>query len=114
MIDVFVSKPLEFATSVYKDKVDTYKDYYKHLECGTFDVVRVIWAGQEISLFVDDEGMLKSGNFGRRVEGYPEPLFGTIVVTGGVDEEGETLGVPDEINIMDIGKYIGEIEYVVT
>jgi hypothetical protein len=47
------------------------------------------------------------------VEGYPEPLFGTIVVTGGVDSDGETLDVPDEITMLNLSEFISQPKYVV-
>jgi hypothetical protein len=91
--------------------INNYKDYYKHLECSTFDVVRVEWLGEEISIFVDDEGMLKSNNFGRMVKGCPQPLFGNMVICGGVDRNGDTIGIPENINLLNLNEFIGEIEY---
>jgi len=92
--------------------INNYKDYYKHLECSTFDVVRVEWLGEEISIFVDDKGMLKSNNFGRMVvKGYPQPLFGNMVICGGVDNTGNTLPVPESIAVIDLVELIGEVQY---
>ena len=68
------------------------------------------WHGYK---YVDDEGMLKSGNLGCMYESYPNPLFGTTIITRGVDEEGNTLSVPDELDILDINKYISEVRYVI-
>ena len=112
-INVLVTEPLEFGIMVQKVEIGDYKDYYKLGGFENFDVVRVEWDGHEISLYVDDEGLLKSGNFGREVVGYPEPLFGTIIVTGGVDTKGNTLSIPEEINILDIPKYISDVKYVI-
>ena len=91
--------------------INNYKDYYKHLECSTFDVVRVEWLGEEISIFVDDEGMLKSNNFGRMIKGYPQPLFGNMVICGGVDHNGNTMVIPESIGVLNLNEFIGEIKY---
>lgn len=98
---------------VYEDEIATYKDYYKHLECDTFDVVMVEYKGERLSIYVDDEGMLKSGNLGRDVQGCPQPLFGNLVITGGVDVEGETLGVPSTITWVDVFNMVSEPKYIV-
>ena len=99
---------------VYEADIKSYTDYYEHLKCELFDVVMVSWQGESISIFVDDEGLLKSGNVGGKVEGYPEPLFGNMVICGGVDVEGNTLPLPDKFNVMNIMQHIGEVEYIVS
>jgi len=115
MIKVLKSKIIVGSTITQNtvEEVDSYKDYYKHLECGTFDVVMVNWRGHDISLYVDDEGLMKANNYGRTVRGYPNPLFGIIVVAGGVDVEGNTLSVPDEINVDDLSLLIDDVAYFV-
>ena len=113
-INVWVSPTTEIGTMVHKDVVKDYTDYYKLGGFEMFDVVRVLWDGHEVSIFLDDECMLKSGNLGRMVEGYPQPLFGTLIITGGTDEEGNTLSIPEELNILDVQKYIGEVQYVIS
>jgi len=113
MINVYLSKVLEGGTTVNtKESVGDYKDYYRLGGFELFDVVRVEWKGLEISLYVDDEGMMKPNNYGREVVGYPQPLFGNIIVTGGVDAEGETLGVPEELSIVDLMDYINDPSYI--
>jgi len=102
-----ISNTCDVFTSIAKVTIHNWRDYSKLLDCDLFDVVRVEWGGKDISLYVDDEGMLKE-NYGRRVEGYPEPLFGNIIVTGGVDSEGNTLSIPDDIIVSE---HIGQIEY---
>ncbi len=119
-INVLVSKIVGNGSvvSTTKDTVSDYTDYYKLIKCTTFDVVRVTWKGQRLSLFVDDEGLMKPFNYGRDVV-YDDTtmetteLFGTIVVTGDVDEEGETLGVPDEITLIDLIDLISDVKYQV-
>jgi len=113
-ISVFVSKIIgDSLVSNTKEKITNYKDYYKFLECDIFDVVTIDWKGYQLSLFVDDEGLLKSGNCGREIEGTCQPLFGNIVVCGGVDEEGNTMSVPIKMQILDLMDIIGDIKYVV-
>jgi len=87
-------------------QINDYKDYYKLLDAELFDVVMVRWDEINISIFVDDEGMLKSNNLGREVHGYPEPLFGNMVICGGVDIEGNTLDLPENITIEDVKERI--------
>ena len=99
--------------AVREVKINNYKDYYPLLNCELFTVVMVQWEGEDISIFIDDEGLLKAGNYGRMVEDYPEPLFGNMVICGGVDGEGETKSLPRSFNVMNIMQYIDEIKYQV-
>ena len=92
--------------------INNYKDYYKHLDAGMFDVVRVRWLGRDISIFVDDEGMLKR-NFGRDVIGYPQPLFGNLVICGGVDHEGETLPLDKVFTTKNMHEFVSNIKYMI-
>ena len=89
-INVIVSEVLAGGTMIsnYKAVIGDYKDYYKLGGFDIFDVVRVEWKGYEVSIFLDDEGLMKSGNYGRNVEAYPEPLFGNFILTGGTDSKG--------------------------
>lgn len=100
------------ATSNMLVDIESYKDYYPLLDAELFDVVMVRWKDEDISIFVDDEGMLKEGNFGRYVDGYSQPLFGNIVICGGVDDEGNTLPLPEEFTVFNIKEYIGDIQFV--
>lgn len=97
--------------NIYETDIKSYKDYYRHLNCDLFDVVMVEWDGEEISIYVDDEGMLKSGNLGCDVEGYPQPLFGNLVFTGGVDEEGDTLPFPENFTMQHIKRFVSKPLY---
>ena len=50
------------------------------------------------TMWVNEEGLLRS-DLERNLIAlafYPTPILGTIVFTGGVDEEGETLGLSEE------------------
>ena len=98
--------------NIYETEINGYKDYYIHLKADLFDVVRLEWKKSDISIFVDDEGMLKPSNYGREVEGYPQPLFGNLVITGGVDGKGDTLPVPEWVTIKNIRQYVYDIKYV--
>jgi len=92
-------------------EIENYKDYYEHLEASLFDVIYVTYKGHRLSVFVDDEGMLKSGNYGRLIADYPNPIFGNVVIVGDVDEEGETLGLPDDLNLTDMFDFSGDIQW---
>lgn len=77
-----------------------------------FDVVMVEYKGHRLSVFVDDEGMLKGGIFGREICGYPQPIFGNAVIFGDVDAEGETLPIPEELSLSDMIDFSSEIKYI--
>ena len=90
-----------------------YKEYYKLLECDIFDVAMTSINGNNISIFVDDEGLLKSGN---TIVGINElSLAGNLLILGDVDRKGNTLGLPDGIEIEDIADVIyiiGETRWI--
>ena len=99
-------------TEVYETEIENFTDYYSHLECELFDVVSIEYKGKRLSLFVDDEGMLKP-NYGRIIYGYEtQPLFGHVVVAGEVDAEGETMDCPESISISDVHEMISMPCYV--
>jgi len=92
--------------------IKNYKDYYKYLECDTFDAVSN--AVGDLSAFVDDDGLIKSGNPVVDISkfAFPQPYAGNIVLTGGVDVEGNTLPLPDYVTIemvRDFTKIVGEV-----
>ena len=93
-------------------QVSNYKDYYKLLNAELFDIIMVTWKGVDISIYVDSKGMLKSKNLGRDVKGFPEPLFGNMVICGNVDIEGNTLDLPKKITIEDVRKNVTSPLYV--
>jgi hypothetical protein len=88
--------------------VDGYKDI-QHVVGGTFDVI--VSESGETSLWFNDEGKLNGmdPNFVAtkilwklRPEFYPnEYLAGPVLITGGADDEGNTLGVgPEAIGVV--------------
>lgn len=89
MIKVVVHKPR--TNEWYEAEIDSYKDYYEHLECTTFDVVRL---GRNLSIYVDDEGLMIPNPYMSQVKGFSNLLAGNLVFTGGTDDEGETLSCP--------------------
>lgn len=101
--------------SVSLNSVSDYTDYYKLIDndCRAFDVVYVDYKGHRLSVFCDDEGMLKTGNLGRLVANYPNPIFGNVVITGDVDSRGNTLGVPDGLGVVDFFEMFGEVKWQV-
>lgn len=46
----------------YELEVNSYKDYYKILDCDTFDIVTRKFGDEWLDIYCDDEGLLKSGN----------------------------------------------------
>lgn len=91
-------------------EINDWTDYAKFLNCELFTVVSIEYKEETLSLFIDDEGLLKP-NFGREIFNYPEPLFGNIIICGDVDSNGETLPIPKSISLMDIDEIIGGIKY---
>ena len=90
--------------------IKSWRSYSELLKCDIFTVVSVDYNGQILSVFVDDEGLLKP-NFGRMVGTYPEPLFGNIIVAGGVDDEGDTMDLPESVTLMQITDLISDMRY---
>ena len=88
-IDVILYK---VATEEFtEEKISNWRDYSKLLECSTFDIVA---PDENISLYVDDEGLLKDGNGISQVtlpDGRKTKLAGNIVIAGGTDRDGDTL-----------------------
>jgi len=85
-------------------------DYYKHLECRIFDIVRL---SEDIDVYVDDEGLFNSGSpvteligFGREIM-----LAGVLLFTGGGDDMGDTMSFKGSIE--DIQKIVKETNLVV-
>ena len=83
-------------------------DYYKHLQCRTFDVV----SAERFDIYVDDEGMMVSGNLVTQIDGIPVPLAGRLLFTGGVDGRGETLSLDDSVREVDIEDICSPYGYV--
>ena len=91
--------------------IRNYKDYYKYIGCDSLDMVRLTWGDINVSIFIDDKGLMKPNNIGRKVFGYPEPLFGNMIFTGDVNEDGETLPLPKEITINTIKILVSDPVY---
>ncbi|MBB0995711.1 DUF3846 domain-containing protein [Dietzia maris] len=81
-----------------------YREYQRFVE-GDFDIVSP--ASGELSFFINDEGKLVGLPVNVRAslwlysldpawEGH-DILMGNVIVAGGVDEDGETMGVPQEV-----------------
>ena len=92
--------------------ITDYTNYYSLIGCSTFDVVMIEYKGEPLSLYIDDEGLLKPNMVGRHILGYPNPLFGNIVICGGVDRNGDTLSVPEWFTKKDVEAIIGNPAYL--
>ncbi len=75
-----------------EETVGNYRYYYALLECRTFDIVST----KDYDIYVDDEGMMRTGNLVTLPKGSPSPLAGILVFTGKADSEGYTLTLPAE------------------
>ncbi len=94
------------------EEVKDYRDYYPLLDATCFDVVMVEWKGHKLSVFCDDNGLYKERNFGRIIANYPQPIFGNIVVCGDVDNKGQTLPLPEELNLTNMIEFSHEIKWI--
>jgi hypothetical protein len=93
--------------------IKDYQEIYDLIDCNLLDldIVCVEYKGYRLNIYVDDEGMLKP-NYGRYISGYPNPIFGNIVIMGDTDEEGGTLGLPDELSARDFLEFSKKIEFI--
>lgn len=81
------------------------RSLYEHIGCRTVDVVGLRLNGADLTAWVDDEGavtpqprmnaqaMRLAATTGR----LGLVLFGTAVITGGADHDGNTLGLPTQL-----------------
>lgn len=81
---------------------DTLASIYKHVDCGTFDVVNIDGVN---SIYVDDEGLFVEDQLYFKYTGTTDSvsLAGNGLVLG-VDEEGET--TPPSITLEDVRKAV--------
>ena len=89
--------PQKKTTSI--EDIQEFEDYYKLLNCGTFTVVTL---DNGMDIYCDDEGLFVKDNIITQIEGYPQPLAGNLLFLGGCDEEGETIGLEENISIVQI------------
>lgn len=76
-----------------------YKTIYTHIGCDLFDIVYAESGGHSLSVFVDDEGLLKNAQHFFMLDGWAQPLAGNGLVLGDADEDGETLAAPDDLDL---------------
>lgn len=66
------------------------QDMYRLIGC---DMVECVGVDRKTDLWVDEEGLLKNDGKGFFLfKGAHQPLKGNGLITGGVDEDGNTLG----------------------
>lgn len=75
--------------NVFEVEFDGLDDMYRLIDC---DMVECVSLNRNTDLWVDEEGLLKNDGKGFFFyAGREEPLKGNGLITGGVDEDGETL-----------------------
>ena len=81
---------------------DTLSSIYKHIDCGTFDVVRI---DDTNSIYIDDEGLFVEDQLYFEYKGTTDSvsLAGNGLVLG-VDEEGET--TPPSLTLKEVQKAV--------
>lgn len=89
----------ELKTVTPVDYSGDYKTIYTLIGCELFDIVYAEAGGHTLSIFVDDEGLLNNPQNFFMLEGWAHPLAGNALVLGDVDEEGETLAAPDDLDL---------------
>lgn len=83
-----------------------YESIYTHIGCDLFDVVYAEVGEHKIGVYVDDEGLLNNPQHFFMLEGWSQPLAGNGLVLGGLDEEGETLAAPDDLDLSSIVTFL--------
>lgn len=76
---------------------DNGRAFREHIGCTWFDVVRL---APDLDMWVDDEGAIFADPVMNPVAsalaasaGFGPVIFGTVVLTGGADAEGDTVGI---------------------
>jgi hypothetical protein len=102
-------------SSAYLTQINDWRGIGHHLSDGeervTFDCISLLIDGKQVTVFVDDEGLLKEkaqdrNNFfviAKDGKVMTDPIVGKVIFAGGVDEEGETLDTeftPEEVLYM--------------
>ena len=79
------------------DEKDNLDFLYKNIGCQMIDVVYF----DKFEIFVDDEGLLKSGNcvYEYSSGGFTVALAGSLIIAKGVDDEGRTLWFDEKEDI---------------
>ena len=75
-----------------------YTTIYKHIGCDLFDVVYAKVGKHRVSIFVDDEGLLKNPQHFFMLPGMDQPIAGNGLVLGEADEQGETMALPEAVD----------------
>ncbi|MFB7346134.1 DUF3846 domain-containing protein [Streptomyces hydrogenans] len=81
---------------------------YAEIECDRVDAVDIT---RTLTMWVDDEGAIVSNPSENAFAGLliyryatpPQPYFGNVIFTGGVDAEGNTLGLTDDQTLELVG-----------
>lgn len=83
----------------YEFETDSYKDYYKLLDCRTFDIQTRKFGKYWLDIYCDDEGLFKEENKPSIVTldngEIVEVIVGSVFITGH-NEDGETISLTDE------------------
>ena len=65
--------------------------------------------GYELTVIYDEEGATKSGSLGRLIADSGEPVYGNIIITGDLSEDGE---LPDSLVLKYFYNFSSEVRYV--
>lgn len=87
-------------------EIEKFEDYYKFLECETFDIQTTTIFSKQVSMYIDDEGLFKKGNIAYNSPFFHSPLCGNILFLGGADKDGKTLPLDGNITLNLLNNYV--------
>lgn len=105
--DKVVTQNVKFVDAP-KDSKDNLEFFYKHIDTNMIDVV----FAEGFDIWVDDEGLLKSGNavIEFELDGRKVPLAGNFIITKNPDAEGNTQFFDEDADAEVITKVVGVLE----
>lgn len=80
------------------EKLDITENSLKQLQGAVDGYIEAVDLSHNLTMWVNEEGLLRNDLVVNPVAYafYSSPILGTIVFTGGVDENGDTLGLDDK------------------
>lgn len=93
LLDTEALNPMDAVREVKVEKLD---DYYKFLNCDTFDIANRQVGNSRYDLFVDDEGLFRQNpRISAVIDSTQEPALVGNIIFAKRDTSGETVGLTD-------------------
>ena len=80
----------------YEAECNALDDFYKELQCGTFDIARRKIGGKRFDIFVDDEGLYAERIIPSVIDKSYKPMLVGNAIFSNTDNMGETVSLSDE------------------